>query len=47
MRLSRGFSLASHDLARLEPHFLEMLRQPGELLAGQVREDLDLAQIVN
>ena len=41
------FTLSRHDLSRLEAPFLELFRQPGEMFLGQVREDLDLAQIVD
>ena len=40
-------TLPAHDLSRLEVPFLKMFRQPVELLAGQVREDLDLAQVID
>ena len=43
----QGFALPGHDLSRLEAPFLKLFRQPGELFLGQVREDLDLAQIVD
>ncbi len=43
----QGITLPRHDLALLElPHF-EMLREPGELLRGQIGEDLDLAKILD
>jgi hypothetical protein len=41
------FTLSAHDLSRLEAQLLKMLCQPGELPARQVREDLNLAQVVD
>ena len=41
------FTLPGHDLSRLETPLLEIFRQPGEVVLGEIREDLDLAQIVD
>jgi hypothetical protein len=40
-------TLPAHDLSRLKLQFLKMFRQPCELFVGQIREDLDLAQIID
>jgi hypothetical protein len=43
----QGFTLPAHGRSRLETHFLKMFRQPVELLVGQIRKDLNLAQVVD
>jgi hypothetical protein len=40
-------TLPAHNLSGLEEPLLKMFHEPVELLLGQVREDLDLAQIVD
>jgi hypothetical protein len=46
-QMVQRFTLSAHDLSRLEAQLLKMLCQPGELPARQVREDLNLAQVVD
>jgi hypothetical protein len=41
----KRFTLPAHDLSGLKVEDLKMFRQPVELIAGQVRKDLYLAQI--